>query len=496
MEGDGEGEEITGKRRAASGSNNISGSGGSSGNGKKRVKSEKVIKAKSSADSKAKEREKKAVERREREKVKAELKKQQKQKDLISKTNNNNNSNNNSQAQTQTVTKTKIDVIAQTAKRIEDMFSASTSSTTNNVNTNTNIITPPIFNVSGVDGSMLELREVLKRFRDVAVGTAFSPGKFPSILRPRLNETICTTLRAFRQVAPAEPLPPANLFSALASFLPFSPPALTKLINKKIIGPLKESLTNAEIPKLYEKWSEVLRERIAEFESTVTTTAAVPVPEGVVSSEDVSSAAAVTSIAPAGTSEKKKLKFTDEMRVLIFDITRAEIDLNNLVILILSTPSTASESNDTLGLPKPQSDLSLKKIIYQKLIQSDPGASNIITTTDLSREYGAQKRKHEKRISKLAGDILFGEQEIEQFLTVAKKEVVVAEVGQVQVQVVDTNHPAGGVIQNDPLKNLFDEDVKSTTDNTSVSVQIQSTGADIVGCPSTINTNTTGDIDS
>lgn len=100
------------------------------------------------------------------------------------------------------------------------------------------------------------------RFKNAAKGISFSPGKFPSALRPLLNEAICVALRAFKPTV-SEPLP-AGLCPALATFLPFSASALEKLLFKKILRPLKESIETVELVKLYEMWPKLVLKRLSE----------------------------------------------------------------------------------------------------------------------------------------------------------------------------------------------------------------------------------------
>lgn len=115
------------------------------------------------------------------------------------------------------------------------------------------------------DASLMELRECLHRFKTAASATSFSPGKFPSALRPLLDESVCAVLRAFKPTC-AEPLP-VGLCPALASFLPFSVPALTKLLRKKILRALKESIEGEHLTRMYESWPQLVIKRLAEENS-------------------------------------------------------------------------------------------------------------------------------------------------------------------------------------------------------------------------------------
>ena len=351
------------------------------------------------------------------------------------------------------------DLISQSAKKYNDLFSTEEE----NITVNSKQQQQPaivVFNISGIDSNVLELREVLKRFREGAVGTSFSPGKFPSVLRPRLNETICACLRAARPSI-TNPLPP-KLFTALASFLPFSASALTKLLTKKILGPLMEGIERVELVKMYEEWVEMVRKRIKEGGvvlvggSGSTLSAMITASEEIVNNVNIvttdqdqtNNINSVTEpldvinvqgddninnnpnsnnntiIIKATTSPmKRRLKFNDEMRQQVFEIVRAESDLNNLLCL----SNLLSENSNG----RVQSELNLRKIVYQKLVnltlnlfnESDDGNKDninaeamLLSTTEISKEFGAQKRKHEKRIGKLASEILFGEAEVDEFL--------------------------------------------------------------------------------
>lgn len=139
---------------------------------------------------------------------------------------------------------------------------------------------------------------------------------------------------------------------------------------------------------------------------------------------------AVTTTAVNGSSPvKRKLKFSDEMRKQVFEIVRLESDLNNLICLsnFMETSNSATASNENVGLSggatlrSVQSELNLRKNVYQKLMNlstesENPTAAPLLSTTEISKEFGSQKRKHEKKVSKAASEILFGEGEVEEFL--------------------------------------------------------------------------------
>jgi hypothetical protein len=397
--------------------------------------------------------------------------------------------------------KTTNDLITQSAKKFNDIFSTDSASSSNSP-----IV---VFNVTGVDASLLELREVLKRFRDTAVGTSFSPGKFPSALRSRLNETICTCLRAARPTI-SNPLP-TKLFPALAAFLPFSPSALTKLLTKKILNPLIDSLDTSEIPKLYSQWSAIVTARIKEDGGVVlqqATTAASTTSSLSKISTTTNDEPSVEPVQPPPTVQpaspmKRRLKFNDEMRVQVFEIIRAETDLNNLICLrnLLSASANEPVIDTSISPRTVQSELNLRKIVYQKLVNltsdsdnfnnaiddtstidnnvnnannnnndnNDNNANNnnneqaittttttttsnlLLSTTEISKEFASQRRKHEKRISKLASEILFGEAEVEEFL----KDLFDSSVK--STATTNVNNNATTIPNSDPL-NLFKEE--------------------------------------
>ena len=304
------------------------------------------------------------------------------------------------------------DLITQSAKKFIDLFS--TEDTANHP-------CLPVFNATGVDPNLLELREVLKRFRDVACGTNFSPGKFPSILRPLLNETICAYLRTCRPTSQS-PLHP-KLIPSLSAFLPFSPSALSKLLSKKIYGPLLESIEKTELPKMYTGWREIIENRIREggiIETEIggkgvegdTAEIVVEVVGEIVTGDSVSNNTATNTNNTISIS--RRLKFNDEMRQQVFEIIRAETDLNNLICL--------TNLLDTSHSPSPraiQTELNLRKNVYQRLMNltlTEPYRDPLLTTPEISKEFGAQRRKQEKKMVKLAGEILFGEGEVEEFL--------------------------------------------------------------------------------
>jgi hypothetical protein len=293
------------------------------------------------------------------------------------------------------------------------------------------------------DSSLMELRECLHRFKDCATATPFSPGKFPTALRPLLNECVCVTLRAFK-AAPDEPLPEA-LCPALASFLPFSVGALRKLLQTKILKSLKETIENDQLAKMYERWPAVVIKRLSEENSII----------GKQSRAKYECLSRFflffLHIGPEDASPEKKprLKFTDEMRQLLFDIIRTEIDANNLAATCNFLSLSESLAEAPISTYKVQTEMNLRRSVYAKLASIEGLAFGLISTGDLSKEFGAHKRKNDKRILRLAAACFFGEEAIEVLL---KPKIVV------------NNAPHESLASEtvtiapvDPLINLFDD---------------------------------------
>lgn len=364
------------------------------------------------------------------------------------------------------------DVIAQSAQRFTDLFSNETA-TVDKESTETSkqdgakaTVDPTV--LAGADPQLLELREVLYRFREASRTISFSPGKFPSALRPRLHETISAALRTLRPTA-AEPLPVA-LYSALAAFLPFTSTALTKLVQRKILGPLRESLERVELVRLYTHWTALVASRVQDDAAFVvsgtagTDDVAVGIEPGIVTT--------IEAIAPSGMTEasaspvKKRLKFTDEMRQTVFDIVRTEGDCNALLLVQSLLPGDAAEdaTRDTATVSRPQSDLNLRRLVYSKLVSA--AATPHLSTTDISKEFGLHKRKHEKRIARTVVTMPFAEPEVEALLEPpvkpdGKKEPVIEDrpCESVENRALNaTAVPLESETKPDPLDSLFQDE--------------------------------------
>lgn len=322
------------------------------------------------------------------------------------------------------------DLLQEAARRFgEDLFSTEEGGVASKSEPKPTSITPKLSASQLGDANLMELRECLYRFKSAATATPFSPGKFPSALRPLLNECVCVALRAFKPTT-TEPLP-GGLCPALASFLPFSVSALTKLLQKKILKTLKESIESGHMARMYELWPALIIKRLSEENS-------------------------ITGPEEASPEKKSRLKFTDEMRQLLFDILRAEIDSNNLAAtcnLLSQAESAHSEDSGILNVFKVQSELNLRKSVYAKLASISGLPPGLISTGDLSKEFGAHKRKHDKKLSKAAAECFFGEEAIEALL---KPKVI--EVASTPVEPTETVEPVNDFIPPvNPLINLFDD---------------------------------------
>lgn len=152
------------------------------------------------------------------------------------------------------------------------------------------------------------------------------------------------------------------------------------------------------------------------------------------------------------------------MRLLIFNIVRAETDANNLAAacncLALSEAAEDEESNpeqpQQLQQFKVQTEMNLRRTIYAKLAAVSALPAGLVSTTDLSREFGAHKRKHEKRLAKVAAEIIFGEESIEALLKPPKVETATAAGGATDQQPLPSE-PSTPAPTPNPLMNLFDE---------------------------------------
>ena len=148
----------------------------------------------------------------------------------------------------------------------------------------------------------------------------------------------------------------------------------------------------------------------------------------------------------------------------MFDILRAECDVNNIAMTIEFTISKGEASGE--GSPmidasminrtpyKPQTELNIRKAVYSKLV-SLVSIPNILSTTDLSKEFAGIKKKHEKRIAKAASEAVFSEEAIEALL---KPKVVVVPVVPAEpvIEATNASESAEAALQNkDELANLF-----------------------------------------
>lgn len=154
------------------------------------------------------------------------------------------------------------------------------------------------------------------------------------------------------------------------------------------------------------------------------------------------------------------------MRQVMFDILRAECDVNNIAMTIefaISKGEASGEGSPMIDASminrtpyKPQTELNIRKAVYSKLV-SLVSIPNILSTTDLSKEFAGIKKKHEKRIAKAASEAVFSEEAIEALL---KPKVVVVVVPAVAaepvIETAEASESAEAALQNkDELANLF-----------------------------------------
>ena len=97
--------------------------------------------------------------------------------------------------------------------------------------------------------------------------TPFSPENSLQLCVPNWTKRSAPSCYA-AAAHPSNPRSP-KFFPALASFLPFSPAALNKLLTRKILGPLIEAMERTELPKMYASWESSLRNRIKEDGSII-----------------------------------------------------------------------------------------------------------------------------------------------------------------------------------------------------------------------------------
>lgn len=165
----------------------------------------------------------------------------------------------------------------------------------------------------------------------------------------------------------------------------------------------------------------------------------------------------------ASPEKKSRLKFTDEMRQLLFDVIRLEIDANNLAATcnLLSLNESAADDSSASSAFKVQTEMNLRKSVYAKLASIPGLPPGLVSTADLSREFGAQKRKHDKKVAKVAAECFFGEEAIE--LLLKPKVVVTSGAGAnengnenaVDLTAVDALPPLMPPVN--PLANLFND---------------------------------------
>ena len=116
------------------------------------------------------------------------------------------------------------------------------------------------------------------------------------------------------------------------------------------------------------------------------------------------------------------------------------------------------------------------------------GGSPLLSTTEISKEFGGQKRKQEKKVARSASEIIFGEAEIEEFLRELDVKTSTTNVGVVATtsnatntsnntvdtaNIVPENDAVTVLNDKDPL-NLFSEHIKPPNDDSNTSLYIDS----------------------
>ncbi|PJF16685.1 hypothetical protein PSACC_03426 [Paramicrosporidium saccamoebae] len=196
----------------------------------------------------------------------------------------------------------------------------------------------------------LEYKLALEAFKMEAEKTVFAdPKRFPSNLRSLCNEVVVTCLRQLDKKTEI----PESVLADLGSCLPFPIAALQKLISFKIVPLHRDELRAKVIPEQFQSLA-------AEIESLPTVE---PNSEG-----------------------KKKARWTERLRELIFEIVRAELDSQALDRLSKASTGIKAE---------PFSEISIRKALYQKIVACWPEGE--LNTTEIGKEYSVYRRKVEMK---------------------------------------------------------------------------------------------------
>lgn len=224
----------------------------------------------------------------------------------------------------------------------------------------------------------LEYDLAIEELKNTVLKTAFpDPKKFPSPLRPFCNEAIVTCLRMLDRKTSL----PETFFATLGSILPFPVASLEKLVYTKMIPMLYAELSEKIIPEL-------INELKAQVSSYYASTASVVESSG-----------------------KRRSKWNETIRELIYEIVRRELDAHALDRLNKTFSGTKAE---------PFSEISIRKALYPRLAACWPEGE--MTTIELGKESSSYRRRLE--IKKLK------EHNIEVIATlvpISKKESVVAQ---------------------------------------------------------------------
>jgi hypothetical protein len=196
----------------------------------------------------------------------------------------------------------------------------------------------------------LEYKLALEAFRMEAEKTVFAdPKRFPSNLRLFCNEVVVTCLRQLEKKTEI----PESVLTDLGDCLPFPIAALQKLVSFKIIPLYRDELRAKVIPEQFQAL-------VAEIESLPTVE---PNAEG-----------------------KKKARWNERLRELIFEIVRAELDCQALDRLSKTSTGIKAE---------PFSEISIRKALYQKIAACWPEGE--LNTTEIGKEYSGYRRKVEMK---------------------------------------------------------------------------------------------------
>lgn len=219
----------------------------------------------------------------------------------------------------------------------------------------------------------LECKLALKSWQEAAQvipKESFDPAKFPSALRDLTGNLAICYLRA---ASPNHDNIEDGIFEQLSQVVPYNGAALRKVTYKRIL-PYYLDVIRPNLEKLYTLFN-------GAFEYM---TIVEPNP--------------ASQTDPAAS---RKLKLTDSQKESLYDIVRFELDL----VYIEHSLKVYEAAEQNLPAPsKLPGEMVLRKSIYQKIYKNIPSqASSLTSTNDLSLNYGAHKRKFERKVLKEHG---------------------------------------------------------------------------------------------